>query len=203
MEIFNHQVRALPARRIADDGIRAFRLLEEVTGANAAPRPMVQGIGFIEFACPGDDAADFKRLLKALGFAHTPRHKSKNVALYRQGGIHLVLNEEKDSFAHSFYLLHGLSVCGLGFHIDNLPGMRERMALFRGREFAELAKPDELDIPAIRGLGGSMIFCLEGSARAPDFYDVDPGFTFQVRHRGWPQMPRSGFGSRDTFGALH
>ena len=182
MEIFNDQVRALPARRIADDGIRAFRLLEEVTGAKAAPCPMVQDIGFIEFACQRGDAADFKSLLKALGFAHTHRHKSKNVALYRQGRIHLVLNEEKDSFAHSFYLLHGLSVCGLGFHIDNLPAMRERMALFRGREFAELAKPDELDIPAIRGLGGSMIFCLDGSAGAPGFYDVDfepcPAFCF-------------------------
>jgi 4-hydroxyphenylpyruvate dioxygenase len=173
MEIFNDQVRALPARRIADDGIRAFRLLEEVTGARTAPPPMIQDIGFIEFACQQDDAADFKRLLKAMGFAHTHRHKSKNVALYRQGGIHLVLNEEKDAFAHSFYLLHGLSVCGLAFHIDNLPAMRERMALFRGREFAELAKPDELDIPAIRGLGGSMIFCLDGSAGAPRFYDID------------------------------
>lgn len=173
MEIFNDQVRALPARRIADDGIRAFRLLEEVTGAKAAPRPKVQDIGFIKFACQREDAADFKRLLEALGFTHTHRHKSKNVALYRQGGIHLVLNEETDAFAHSFYLLHGLSVCALAFHIDNLPAMRERMALFRGREFAHLANPDELDIPAIRGLGGSMIFCLDGSAGAPDFYDVD------------------------------
>jgi 4-hydroxyphenylpyruvate dioxygenase len=173
MEIFNDQVRALPARRIADDGIRAFRLLEEITGARATPRPMVQDIGFIEFACQRNDAADFKRLLKAMGFAHTHRHKSKNIALYRQGGIHLVLNEEKDSFAHSFYLLHGLSVCGLAFHIDNLPAMRERIALFRGREFEQLAMPDELHIPAIRGLGGSMIFCLDGSAGAPDFYDVD------------------------------
>ncbi|MGZ5477150.1 MAG: TIM barrel protein, partial [Thermoanaerobaculia bacterium] len=91
MEIFNDQVRALPAKRVADDGIRAFRLLEEIMGAEAPPRPVVQDIGFIAFACQRDDAADFKRLLKAMGFAHTHRHKSKNIALYRQGGIHLVL----------------------------------------------------------------------------------------------------------------
>lgn len=171
MEIFNDQVRTMPAQRIADDGIRAFRLLEESTGADDAPRPIVQEIGFIEFACQGDDAADLKRLLGAMGFVQTHRHKSKRVALFRQGEISLVLNEETAAFAHSFYLLHGLSICALAFRIDNLPAMMERIALFRGGELMRFANRDELDIPALRGLGGSMIFCLDG--RAPAFHEVD------------------------------
>lgn len=173
MEIFNDQVRTMPAQRIADDGIRAFRLLEESTGADPAPRPLVQDIGFIEFACQGDDAADLKRLLGALGFVPTHRHKSKRVVLYRQGEISLVLNEETAGFAHSFHLLHGLSICALAFRIDNLPAMMERIAAFRGGELMRFANPAELDIPALRGLGGSMIFCLDGGADAPAFYDID------------------------------
>lgn len=173
MEIFNDQVRAMPAQRIADDGIRSFHLLAETTGAMAAPRPTVEDIGFIEFACQGSDAGDLKRLLEAMGFVCTHRHRSKAVTLYRQGEIHLVLNEERDALAHSFYLLHGLSICALGFRVDNLPAMIDRISVFRGGEFAHLANAGELDIPAIRGLGGSMIFCLDGRAGAPAFYDVD------------------------------
>ena len=172
MEIFNDQVRAMPAHKVAEDGIRAFHLLEE-TATEVASLPVVQDIGFIEFACEGKDAADLKRLLEAMGFVHSHRHKSKDVSLYRQGGINLVVNEQPDSPAHSFYLLHGLSVCGLAFHVDKLPTMVERVGLFQGGTIGHLAQPGELDIPAIRGLGGSMIYFLDGGEGAPAFYDVD------------------------------
>jgi 4-hydroxyphenylpyruvate dioxygenase len=173
MEIFNDQVRSMPPKTIASDGIRAFRLLEEATNAEAAPRPSVVDIGFIEFACAGADAEDLKRLLAATGFVLTHRHKSKKVSLYRQGEINLVLNEEKHGPAHSYFLMHGLSVCALAFRVDNLSGMIERIGLQLGGEVSHLANPGELDIPALRGLGGSMIFLLDGSPDAPAFHDMD------------------------------
>lgn len=173
LEIFNDQVRAMSPNTIANDGIRAFHLLEEITGAETTPHPVVQDIGFIELTCHGDEAADLKRVLAAMGFACTHRHKSKNVFLLRQGAINLVLNEEKDGIAHSFYLMHGLSVCGLGLSVDNLSAMLDRINLFHGGEVMHFAHPGELDIPTIRGLGGSLIFCLDGSANTPAFYDVD------------------------------
>jgi 4-hydroxyphenylpyruvate dioxygenase len=173
MEIFNDQVRAMPVRVIANDGIRAFRLLEEAASADAAPRPSVQDIGFIEFACHGDGADDLKRLLAAMGFVPTHRHKSKKVSLYRQGEIILALNEERSGLAHSFFLMHGLSVCAVGIRVDNLPGMINRVGLHLGGEVSHLANPGELDIPAVRGLGGSMVFLLDGRADALAFHDVD------------------------------
>jgi len=173
LEIFNDQVRAMSPSKIANDGIRSFHLLEEITGAETTPHPVVQDIGFIELTCHGADGDDLKRLLKAMGFACTHRHKSKNVFLYRQGAINLVLNEETEGLAHSFYLMHGLAVCGLGLTIDKLPAMLDRISMFHGGEVMHLAHPGELDIPTIRGLGGSLIFCLDGSANAPAFSDVD------------------------------
>lgn len=173
MEIFNDQLRAMSAKTIANDGIRAFRLLEEATNAEAVPRPSVLDISFIEFACSGKDAENLKRMLTAMGFVLTHRHKSKTVSLYRQGEINLVLNEENSGPAHSYYLMHGLSVCAVGFRVDNLPAMIERIGLHLGGTVSHLANPGELDIPAVRGLGGSMVFFLDGRAGAPDFHDVD------------------------------
>jgi len=173
MEIFNDQLRAMSAKSIASDGIRAFRMLEEATNAEAAPRPSVLEIGFIEFACGGKDAEDLKRILAAMGFVLTHRHRSKTVSLFRQGEINLVLNEENSGPAHSYYLMHGLSVCAVGFRVDNLPAMIQRIGLHLGGTVSHLANPGELDIPAIRGLGGSMLFFLDGRAGAPDFHDVD------------------------------
>ncbi len=173
MEIFNDQVRAMPPKTIASDGIRAFRLLDEATSADAAAPPSVQDIGFIEFACAGAEAEDLKRLVAALGFVLTHRHKSKKVSLYRQGDINLVLNEEKRGPAHSYFLMHGVSVCALAFRVDNLPGMIDRIGQQLGGEVSHLANPGELDIPALRGLGGDMIFLLDGGPDAPAFHDVD------------------------------
>lgn len=173
MEIFNDQLRAMSAKTIASDGIRAFRLLEEATNAEAALRPSVLDIGFIELVCSGKEADNLTHILTTMGFVLTHRHKSKNVSLFRQGEINLVINQEPSGPAHSYYLMHGLSVCAVGFRVDNLPAMIERLGLHLGGTVSHLANPGELDIPAVRGLGGSMVFFLDGRADAPDFHDVD------------------------------
>lgn len=173
MEIFNDQVRAMPARMIADDGIRSFHLLEDSDRSAEVPKPEVLDIGFIEFTCHGEEAAGLKRLLGAMGFVRTHRHRSKNVSLFRQGEINLILNEEESGPAHSFFLMHGLSVCAVGLRISNLPAMMERIRRYRGGKVDHLANTGELDIPAIRGPGGSMVFCLDGADGAPAFREVD------------------------------
>jgi len=173
MEIFNDQVRAMLPKTIASDGMRAFHLLEEGSGSAAAQVPQVLDVGFVEFACHGDGAEDLRRLLAAMGFVETHRHRSKNVALYRQGGIDLVLNAEENGPAHSFFLMHGLSVCGIALSVDDLPGMVGRIDHYLGGAVAHLANPGELDIPGVHGLGGSMIFCLDGQPGAPPFHEVD------------------------------
>jgi 4-hydroxyphenylpyruvate dioxygenase-like putative hemolysin len=36
-----------------------------------------------------------------MGFSEAARHKNKDVTLYRQGGINIVINTEKEGLAHS------------------------------------------------------------------------------------------------------
>ena len=70
----------------------------------------LSGVEFLEFSIFSSANADaLQKLLEALGFAAVARHRSKDVLLFRQGDINLVLNRTPSSFAHSFATMHGTS----------------------------------------------------------------------------------------------
>ena len=73
--------------------------------------PLLSGYEFVEFAAEQAAADWLETLFGSLGFRKTHRHRSKNVVLYRQGDVNLVVNCEPDSFAHSYHERHGTSVC--------------------------------------------------------------------------------------------
>ncbi len=100
-------------------------------------------------------------------------HKSKDVTLYRQGGVNFILNAEKDSFAHSYFLLHGPSVCALAFRTGNVPELVERASRYRAQTFRGRIGPNELMIPALRGLEGSLIYLVDRFGGQGSIYDVD------------------------------
>jgi 4-hydroxyphenylpyruvate dioxygenase len=54
-----------------------------------------------------------------MGFTHVANHHSKNVSLYRQGGIHFIINSEPDSLATLLVLEHGPSVRGMAVRVNN------------------------------------------------------------------------------------
>ena len=64
--------------------------------------------------------------LTGLGFRRVARHKSKDVDLYRQNDVNIVVNREQDGFAHSFYLVHGASVCAIALRFDDPARALER-----------------------------------------------------------------------------
>ena len=185
-EIFNDTFRAASTRSIAIDGMRSLRWLEEQMAqvpASAAPTPAprrklaaaptIEGIEFIEFAAFHDEAALIKKLLAALGFRRTHRHRSKAVTLYRQGDINIVLNEENNSFARSFYLLHGLSVCAIALRVNDAAQAHDRARALLAEPFGGSIGEGELEIPAIRGVGESLIYFLDRRGGQGAFYDVD------------------------------
>ncbi len=183
LEIFNDQVRAMPPGTVANDGIRSLHLLAESACRSSAPEvtepqqepamPAIQDIGFVEIACGGEEAEQFKKLLGALGFIHTHSHATMNVHLFRQGGIDIVVNEESEGLAHSFRMLHGLSVFALSFGVNDLPAMIDRIQRNLGGRIERHGGPIGPRIPAIRGLGGSFVYLLDGSPAAPDYYGSD------------------------------
>eukprot|EP01037_Dinobryon_pediforme_P044611 gene44611-56502_t len=110
------------------------------------------GFEFVEYAAL--DPAPIAGVLEAMGFAAVARHRSKNVTLYRQGDINFVVNAEPNSNATAFAEVHGASVNAMAFRVKDAAQVYKR-ALEMGAEGvpAKLG-PMELNIPAIKGIGG-------------------------------------------------
>jgi len=128
------------------------------------------GFEFVEYTAP--DAAALGRLFERMGFTAVARHRSKNVTLYRQGDVNFVINAEPESFAQAFARLHGPSVCAIAFRVRDA-AKAYALALTQGaRAVAGKVGPMELNIPAIEGIGGSLIYFVD---RYGDhtIYDVD------------------------------
>lgn len=115
------------------------------------PNPMgTDGFEFVEYTAP--DTRALENLFSQMGFVAIAQHRSKDVVLYRQGGINFLINHEPTSFAQAFAKAHGASICAFGIRVKNAAESYER-AIKQGAEPHPCdARPMELNIPAIRGL---------------------------------------------------
>lgn len=176
-EIFNDEFRASSPLEKAVDGMRSLIWLEEQAPVEFVPeQPEITDVEFIEFAVEGESGEEMIELLRRLGFRETHRHRSKDVSLMRQGDINLVLNREPASQAHEHYQAHGVSVCALAFATSNLRQTLARTERYHSVRFANQSGPGELNIPAIRGIGDSLVYLVErndGSRGDVRFFDVD------------------------------
>lgn len=171
LEIFNDSFRAGSARNVAIDGQRSLLvMLDELrhrTGAPVSglpllpPRVRCRGIDFAEFAMDEAAATGFETALAALGFVKTGVHKSKAVTRWRQGDINLVVNCDKEGFAHSFNITHGSAVCAVALKVDDAATALSRAALLLDVPFRQVVRTGEVDIPAVRALGGSLLYLID------------------------------------------
>ena len=168
-EIFSDEFRAGSAKQVAIDGMRSFLWLEDQLRTPATRPPVVSGIEFIELVDDRHHSRPFREMLQALGFRCTHRHRSKDVELHRHGGINLVLNLEDEGFPHSFQLLHGLSVAAMALRVDDPGAAAQHATRLLAKPFAGAIGEGELAIPAVRGVGGSLLYFLESGS----FVDVD------------------------------
>ena len=58
---------------------------------------------FIEFAVDESEHQQLASFLQKTGFTHVATHKVKQVELWQQGGIRLVINRESQSFAQRYH----------------------------------------------------------------------------------------------------
>jgi 4-hydroxyphenylpyruvate dioxygenase len=140
-----------------------------------------EGFEFIEYAAP--DPAAMAGVFERMGFRAIARHRHKEVTLYRQGEINFILNADPESFAQRFARLHGPSVCAIAFRVQDAASAYRRATGLGAWGFANHAGPGELNIPAIKGVGDSLIYFVDrwrgkNGARPGDignigFYDVD------------------------------
>jgi 4-hydroxyphenylpyruvate dioxygenase len=131
----------------------------------------LDGFEFIEFSAP--EKGLLEPVFERMGFSRIARHRSKDVDLWRQGEINLIANYEPKSPAAYFAAEHGPSACGMAFRVKNARVAYDA-AIARGAEPVETRTgPMELRLPAIRGIGGAMIYLVDRYGDALSIYDID------------------------------
>ncbi len=181
LEIFNDQFRAGSAAQTAVDGLRSLILLQDrlaatwpkLAGAPLAPKAKSRGTGFVEFAVNETKAKELAQLFEQLGFRKTGAHRSKAVERWTQGKAELVINCETDGFAHSHYVTHGPGVCAIALDVDDASLAMARAEALKARTFYQPVGPGELEIPAIHGVGGSLLYFLDQAGKNWDT-DFEP-----------------------------
>ncbi len=97
----------------------------------------------------------------------------KQVTRWTQGGINLVINSEKEGFAHSHYITHGTSVCALGLKVENAADTLDRAKKLHDTPFRQAVGPGELEIPAVRGMGGSLIYFVDPTSELKAVWEIE------------------------------
>ncbi len=128
------------------------------------------GFEFVEFAhpVPGHLEALFERM----GYTEVARHRSRDISLYRQGGINYIVNREKGSHAGRFVEQHGPCAPAMAWRVVDAQHALRRAGSLGATEYTGADKT--LDVPAVVGIGGSLLYFVEtygdkGSAYAREF----------------------------------
>jgi len=174
LEVFNDEFRSAPARANAVDAKRSLLWLEDqvrqrqaqAAPAKAAlfappPPPPLTGWAFVEFAVDPAAGSRLTAWLQSMGFQRIGRHRSKNVDLYGQGEVRLVVNLEEDSLARGHFERHGTSVCAVALATPDVAGALARAEALQCPRVTGRIGQHELAIPAVRAPDGSLVYFCE------------------------------------------
>jgi 4-hydroxyphenylpyruvate dioxygenase len=183
LEIFNDQFRGGSPEAISRDGRRSLvYLMDQVRRVEPEmripvpempERSEVSGIAFVEFAVGDDDGRELEALLQILGFRTVARHRAKAVTLMRQGDINLVINREEKGFANASYLVHGANAYAFGLMVDDAAAAHVRALELGSEDFRQVVGPGEMQVPAIRGVGGGIVYFLDQKSGLGKIWDVE------------------------------
>jgi 4-hydroxyphenylpyruvate dioxygenase len=143
--------------------------------ADLFENPMgLDGFEFVEFASP--EPGVLEAAFTLLGFTEIAKHRSKEVTLWRQGGINFIINSELKSQAYYFAREHGPCACGMAFRVKDAHKAYNR-ALDLGAQPVEIPTgPMELRLPAIKGIGGATVYLIDRYDEGTSIYDIDFDF---------------------------
>ena len=183
LEIFNDQFRGGRPSALARDGYRSLvALMDDVRRTEPGiqiklpdipPRVAVEGVEFIEFATRGEEAEALTRMLRSMGFAHAGDHIAKKVTLWQQGDIRIILNQETTGFASSAFTMHGTTICDVGLRVASAVDTSKRAVALAASTFNQAVGPGELEIPAIRSVGGSVMHFIDEDSGLSDVWSIE------------------------------
>ena len=163
-------VKHRPSAGEAESGVRGETLLAQNPNRSEDNPMGTDGFEFIEYTAP--DPAHLTRLFEAMGFPAVARHRSKDVTLFQQGDVNFIVNAEPNSFAQAFAKVHGPSACAMAFRVADAAMAFDRAIELGAKPYTGSVGPMELSIPAIEGIGGSLIYLVDRYGDRT-IYDVD------------------------------
>jgi 4-hydroxyphenylpyruvate dioxygenase len=181
LEIFNDQFRGGSTRAIAADGHRSLIYLadqirskvETSVGIDMPDRAAVKSVGFIEFATDDEEAAELVGILESLGFRKAAVHRSKKVTLFQQGNIRILINVDPEGFANAAYAVHGTFAYAIALVVEDAKQAYARALALDAEPFSQAVAEGELQLPAIRGVGGGLIYLIDEKSPLGRFSEID------------------------------
>ncbi len=122
------------------------------------------GFEFVEFAHPEPEM--LRTLFARMGYTRTATHKTKAIELWQQGDITYVLNDEPGSHGRSFVAEHGPCAPAMAWRVVDAEHAFAH-AVAQGAEPYD-GPGKTMDVPAIRGIGGSLIYFID------QYYEANP-----------------------------
>ncbi|MCB2100712.1 MAG: sugar phosphate isomerase/epimerase and 4-hydroxyphenylpyruvate domain-containing protein, partial [Rhodobacterales bacterium] len=183
VEVFNDKLREAAARSVATSCYRAVTSLLDQAGragggtglsTDAMPdRVGVDGVAFVEFTAGTQDVEPLSAVLGQMGFQRSAKHINKRVEIWKHGAARVVLNTETTGYAHAAYLTHGTSVCDIGLSVADAEAAMRRAAALGAPVFRQAVGPRELEIPAIRGVGGSVLHFVDQGPELSNVWTIE------------------------------
>lgn len=130
----------------------------------------ILGFEFVEYAAP--DPAAFGAYLSRLGFMAIARHRSKDVVLYRQSGINIIVNSDVESFEQSYSHLRGVRICAIALRVRDAAAAYEQALRAGAWEVESQVRVMEVNIPGIAGAGETVTYFIDRFGH-PSIYDID------------------------------
>src|SRR3954452_19109782 len=142
----------------------------------SAENPMgTDGFEFVEYAHP--DPQELHALFKLMGYAPVARHRTKKITVYRQGDINYLVNEEPGTHGFKFVAAHGPCAPSMAFRVVDAKQAYDR-AIALGAEPAGISPAEKtLDVPAIKGIGGSLLYFVDRYRAKGSPYDAESEWT--------------------------
>jgi 4-hydroxyphenylpyruvate dioxygenase len=135
------------------------------------PNPLgLAGIEFIEYSTSRPQALG--QVLETIGFRPVARHRSREVTLYRQGAMNIIVNAHATELPRAAQPSDAPAIAAIALRVRDA-GAAYRRAIDRGAWPLPIrVEPMELHIPAVHGVGASRIYFVD-RWREFSIYDVD------------------------------
>jgi 4-hydroxyphenylpyruvate dioxygenase len=138
---------------------------------NALNKAGTDGFEFVEFAHP--DPAVLDQLFSAMGYTEVARHRTRDISLYRQGDINYIVNREPGTHAARFVADHGPCAPAMAWRVVDAQHALKCALDYGATEYTGADRT--LDVPAVIGIGGSLLYFVDtyGEAGSPYAAEFD------------------------------